>query len=419
MTTISEILMSIEAVRPVLLEEAPKCQQERRLTPRAFDALRQTGVFSLHAPKKYGGMEAHPVECLKAWEALGRIDASIGWNAFMTHAGLPPFAAWLSERGIREIFADGSMPVISGAFTPPLQTEKVEGGWRVNGTAPFGSGCHNAAWYLVPMSHPTRPAFAGFIRASDGIIEDTWHTLGMRGTGSANYGAKGAFVPDHLTAEPAPLTDPPPGFEGPLFRMYPCVSIFGQAITSVAVAANAVEAAVELCKKKTPNYQQATLQDQQLAQFWLGKAAALVEASRDTLHCAAEDAYADVVQSGKTLSDRGKIRVQLATSYAGEACAEATRHVNDVVGTAAIRLTQPFERYFRDAHTLIHHAANSNRRYVDAAQAHAWAADGLDIPQLLNGYLERPPDMQVAEPIPRRRSSSLSGPTRTDRCQIE
>lgn len=368
MTTTNDILASIEALRPVLLEEAPKCEQERRLTQRAFDALRQSGVFELHAPKKFGGLEAHPVECLKVWETLGRIDASIGWNAFMTHVGVPPFAAWLPENGIREIFATGTLPIMAGVFAPPLRTERVEGGWRVTGTSPFGSGCQNADWYVVPMSHETRPAFAGFVRASEGIVEDTWHTLGMRGTGSANFGANGAFIPDHLTADPGPLKNPPPGLDGPLFRMWPWVAVLAQAITSVAVAANAVEAAVEVCKKKTPNYQQAPLQDQQLAQFWLGKAAALVEASRDTLHRAAEDAYADVVESGQTLSDRAKIRAQLAASYAGEACAEATRLVNDTVGTSAIRLTQPFERYFRDAHTLIHHAANSNRRYVEAAK---------------------------------------------------
>jgi alkylation response protein AidB-like acyl-CoA dehydrogenase len=118
----------------------------------------------------------------------------------------------------------------------------------------------------------------------------------------------------------------------------------------------------------TPTYQQTALQDQQLAQYFLGKAAGLVEASRDTLYRAAQEAYDDVENSGKTLSREAKIRVQLATSFAIEACAEATRYVNDVVGTSAIRLAQPFERYFRDTHTIIHHAASSNRRYVDAAK---------------------------------------------------
>jgi alkylation response protein AidB-like acyl-CoA dehydrogenase len=183
--TVVDLLQSVEAIRPILLEEAPKCEQERRVTPRAFQALRDAGVFRLHAPKRFGGLEAPPSECLTIWEAIGRIDASIGWNAFMTHAGVPPFAAWLPESGVQEIFGKG-MPVMAGVFAPPLQTERVEGGWRVTGTAPFGSGCHNADWYIVPMSHETRPVFAGFIRAADGIIKDTWYVAVGRHPGTGH-----------------------------------------------------------------------------------------------------------------------------------------------------------------------------------------------------------------------------------------
>lgn len=257
---------------------------------------------------------------------------------------------------------------MAGVLAPPLKTERVAGGWRASGTSPFGSGCQNVDWLVIPLAHESRPAFAGFIRASDGIIEDTWHTLGMRGTGSAHFGADDVFVPDHLTVDPTPLSNPAPGMGGPLFRMWPWVPILGQVTVAVASAASAVEAAVNHCKSKTPSYQQTALQDQQLAQYFLGKAAALVEASRDTLYRAAQAAYDDVERSGATLSHAAKIRLQLAASFAAEACAEATRHVNDVVGTSSIRQTQPFERYFRDTHTIIQHAANSNRRYVDAAK---------------------------------------------------
>jgi indole-3-acetate monooxygenase len=367
MVTADDLLGSVNQIRPILLEEAPKCETERRVSPRAFQALRDAGMFTMHAPKRFGGLELHPTDCMRVWEAIGRIDSGIAWNAFMTHAGVPPFSAWLSEEAVREVYADG-IPTMAGVFAPPLKTQRVEGGWRATGTSPFGSGCQNVDWLVIPMSHESRPVFAGFIRAKDGITEDTWYTLGMRGTGSTNFGANDVFVPDHLTADPAPLTNPAPGMGGPLFRMWPWVSILGQAIVAVASAASAVEAAVDHCKKKTPSYQQAVLQDQQLAQYFLGKAAALVEASRDTLFRAAQVAYDDVENSGKTLSREAKIRIQLATSFAAEACAEATRYVNDVVGTSAIRQTQPFERYFRDTHTIIHHAANSNRRYVDAAK---------------------------------------------------
>jgi len=90
--------------------------------------------------------------------------------------------------------------------------------------------------------------FGAFFRREAVTILDTWHTLGMRGTGSADFAVTDLFVPEHLTVPVAPLRNPPPGFEGPLFRMWPWTAIIGEAIVSVGVAATAVDAAVHLCK---------------------------------------------------------------------------------------------------------------------------------------------------------------------------
>src|SRR5256885_508492 len=86
----------------------------------------------------------------------------------------------------------------------------------------------------------------------------------------------------------------------------------GTPTVSVGVAAAAVEAAVDLCKTKTPAYNATPLREQQLAQFQLGKAAARVEASRDSLYRAAEFAYSEVKRSNALLSPEAKIRLQLA-----------------------------------------------------------------------------------------------------------
>jgi alkylation response protein AidB-like acyl-CoA dehydrogenase len=73
--------------------------------------------------------------------------------------------------------------------------------------------------------------------------------------------------------------------------MWPWTAILGEATVSVGVAAAAVDAAVQLCKTKTPAYNATPLRGQRLAQFQMGKAKARVEASRDTLYRAAEAAY--------------------------------------------------------------------------------------------------------------------------------
>jgi indole-3-acetate monooxygenase len=132
------------------------------------------------------------------------------------------------------------------------------------------------------------------------------------------------------------------------------------------VAAAAVEAAVHLCKTKAPAYQSIALRDQQLAQFLMGKARARVEASRDTINCAAEFAYENVERSGLLLSTQAKIRLQMAVPFTAEARAEAVRLVNDVVETSSIRVGQPFERDFRDTPTLLQNFSESSPRYGSA-----------------------------------------------------
>ena len=365
--TVSDLLGEIERIGPLITENAGAAEADRRLSDAVYQAMYDAGLFAMLAPKAYGGLELHPTDCIRVWEAIARIDAAAAWNLVMNQA-VAAYSAWLPPKGIAELYA-GGIPTVAGAFHPPGKAARTDGGWRITGQIPFGSGCHQARWLAMPAREEGADAsFGAFIRRESATILDTWHTLGMRGTGSADYAVTDLFVPEHLTVPIAPLRNPAPGFGGPLFRMWPWTAIVGEATVSVGVGAAAVDAAVQLCKTKTPAYQGTALRDQQLAQFLMGKARARVEASRDTVNRAAEFAYQDVEGSGGLLSTEAKTRLQLAVSFAAEACAEAVRLVNDVVGTASIRIGQPFERHFRDTHTLLQHSDKSSPRYASAGR---------------------------------------------------
>jgi alkylation response protein AidB-like acyl-CoA dehydrogenase len=373
-----DLLRRVEQIRPILQECAPSAEANRQLPSAAYDAMIDAGLFAMHAPKAYGGLELHPVEIMQVLEAVARIDSAAAWNLTMNQE-IAAFAAWLPDAGAQELLGDGPTTV-AGALFPPAAAIRVDGGWRITGRCPFGSGCHNAKWLAMPAiemegDHPKvdpttgQPApFGVFFPRTAATILDTWHTLGMRGTGSTDYAVEDLFVPDRLTAPVAPLTHPAPGFEGPLYRMWPWNAILGEATVSVGVAATAVDEAIQLCKTKTAAFNATPLREQQLAQFQLGKAKARVEASRDTLYRAAEAGYEDVIRSGALLSTEAKVRLQLAASFTVEACAEAVRLVNDAIGTSSIRLEQPFERHFRDAHTLLQHSSKSSPRYASAGR---------------------------------------------------
>ena len=375
---IAKLLHAVERLRPLLEEQAPSNEAHLRVSPTAYDAMFDAGLFSMLQPKAHGGLELRPVEAMCVWEAVARIDSAAAWNLVMNQANLA-FVAWLPADGAAEVFRDGPTTV-AGVLNPPGAAVRSDGGWRITGRYPFASGCHSAAWVVIPAvemdgekpkSDPAtgQPAlFAAWLPRDEATILDTWHTMGMLGTGSTDVSTEDVFVPDHRTARVGPLSTPAPGFEGPLFRMWPLTAVLGEATVSAGISAAAVDAVVELCKTKTAAYNVTPLREQQLPQSLAGKALSRVNAARDTLSRAAEDAYDEIERSGELLSVDAKIRLQLAVCFAAEASAEATRLVNDVAGASSFRTAQPFERHFRDAHVLLQHASKSSARYGSAGR---------------------------------------------------
>ena len=66
----------------------------------------------------------------------------------------------------------------------------------------YASGAHFATWValsgvVTDETGGVVEAVMGFAPASELIMEDTWHTTGMRGTGSNTWLGEDIFVPDH------------------------------------------------------------------------------------------------------------------------------------------------------------------------------------------------------------------------------
>ena len=114
----------------------------------------------------------------------------------------------------------------TGSYAPVGQAVAVDGGYRLNGTGSFCSGCDNAQWQLlggmIPQPDGTvKPGFF-LMPTSDLTIDDNWHTMGLAGTGSKNIVARDVFVPAHRAVPFAELLDATaPGMRGnpnPLYR---------------------------------------------------------------------------------------------------------------------------------------------------------------------------------------------------------
>jgi alkylation response protein AidB-like acyl-CoA dehydrogenase len=313
-----------------------------------------------------------PVSVMRVVEEVARLDSAAGWNLQLS-TGIVPFFAWFPDDGVAEVWSETTDVIFGGTLFPPGRAIPVDGGYRVSGRWPFVSGCHNASWFVGPAlitdgdlprdSDDGDPVqIIAVYRAAEAEIVDTWHTLGMRGTGSHDVTAKDVFVPTRRTAILAPLTRPAKGFEGPLYRLTIWTAVAALAAPALGIARAAIDALIGLSGMKTPNYTKTTLRERPVAQFQAGQAEALLGAARAYLHGSLLDAWESAVQQ-QAISLEQKIKIQLASSFAMQAAAQAVDLVHTAAGTSAIRLEQPFEKHFRDVHVLTQHAFASANRY--------------------------------------------------------
>src|SRR6266487_78011 len=194
------------ALAPVVAQWRDTGEQERHVPRPLFEALRDAGIFSMSAPKAVGGAEVDEETILQAIEELSRQDGSVGWNVSVAAFGAT-VASYLPEAVLREVYRSGPDTVIAGGLPPKGAAMPVPGGFRLTGRWTFASGCHQADWMLgtsavmaqgTPQLRPDgRPDIRTFfVPVGACEILDTWHTAGLRGTGSHDWQVTDVFVPE-------------------------------------------------------------------------------------------------------------------------------------------------------------------------------------------------------------------------------
>jgi alkylation response protein AidB-like acyl-CoA dehydrogenase len=363
-----EIARSLE---PLIREHAGELE-DRRVPPRLVAALYDAGVFRAMLPREVGGLEAEPVEWLRMIEELARVDASVGWLAFIqSGVGLtfldPERFERFRVRGGGRLILAMSLGRLGG------KAVRVEGGYRVTGRWPFASGSPFATWLggmsvacdsggspvLDASGQPQR--LLAIWPADQARLIDTWDGLGLRGTGSGDFEVSGLFVPDDQVN---PGFYGAPAYDRALFRMKEMPEV-GHGAHALGIASAALESFVDAVNAKpAPGsaWQQA-MGHMQAHQIAFARADALVRAARALLHETVRAAYADAGASPE-LSLELRVRLREANIYAVRSAKEAVGLVFDMAGSSAVYRGRPVERAFRDISTAANHT-----NYVDTAYA--------------------------------------------------
>lgn len=176
-----------------------------------YAELRAHRVFSAGVPAELGGGGASHAELADVLRVLATYCSSTALALSMhTHQVLIPTWRWRHEQApvepfLRRVAAEELVLVSSGGsdwVAGSGTAEKVDGGYRITGRKVFSSGAPagdllmTMAIYADPTAGPTVLHFAIPLSAPGVKVQDTWRTLGMRGTGSHDTVLDGVFVPD-------------------------------------------------------------------------------------------------------------------------------------------------------------------------------------------------------------------------------
>ena len=331
-------------------EMSSEIDDDRRLPGELVALLGESGLLRAGAPVEVRGLELAPGVALRCAEAVARGNASAGWcvSIAITSSLL---VAYLPASSREALFGEGR-GVAAGVWAPRGTGRTVDGGVVVSGRWAFCSGItHADMMFAGCLVDDQRVPSVVALRKEDLQVLDTWHTLGLRGTGSHDTVADEVFVPADRVFS---LFDGPI-LDRPLYR-FPVFGFFALSIAAAALgnARAAIDDLVALASEKTGLGSTRTLAQRPSTQAAVATAESALSAAR-ALYYEAIEAGWQASQDGDGVSVGARNRLRLAATHAVRTAADVVRDMYDLAGGSAIYDSSPLQRRFRDAYTATAH----------------------------------------------------------------
>ena len=376
--TDADCLRRARELGPELDAAADEIERRRELPDAIVEALVERGLFRLLLPRNHGGAELRPAAYVSVIEEVAKHDASVAWclgqacGCTMTSAHLDPAVA-------REIFG-GKRGIVAWGPPGPAEARAVPGGYRLTGTWSFASGSHHATWLGAHVAildqngaPQLRPDGAPVMRTllfpkASASFTDIWQVIGLCGTGSDSYTVADLFVPEKYTVSRENAAKPrEPG----LLYAFSSSNIYASGFAGVAlgIARSALDAFVELARDKIPRGAKRTLRDNNVVQAQVSQSEARLCGARAFLLGSLDEIWREVSGSGRLAADHNTIIRLASTCWAIHQARDVVDMAYHAAGATAIFKSNPFERRFRDIHTVIQQYQGRQAHFETVGQA--------------------------------------------------
>jgi alkylation response protein AidB-like acyl-CoA dehydrogenase len=372
------ILNAAIALAPLIRERRDEIERGRRLPPSLVDALKKAGVFRIAMPRVWGGPELDPMTQLRVIEALSVADGSVGWCAMIGGEGAY-LSGFLDQPVAREMYSDIDS-VTAVALTVTGKAAKTKGGYRVSGRWPFASGCQHSTWLVggclvcdgdrqltgssgVPLTRQC------FFPTKEVQILDTWHTTGLRGSGSCDFEIADLFVPEERTFSFQELK-----FyrEGPLYRFFFNI-LFNFCGPALGIARAAIDALIDAGTRPRRmttvggKLQAGELRDDGFVQDSAGRAEATLAAARAYLFTTMSEFW-DTLVARREIPPRLLAHFLMVSGQVHAMSTQAVEYAYKARGGSSVYASNILDRCMRDVLTINQHTVNSLRSYAMAGR---------------------------------------------------
>ncbi len=343
---------------------AAAMEQARQMPAELAADMAAAGLFAQLVPGSLGGLELHPQVFFDTLAEAARADGATGW-VLMIGATTGMLSASLDPEWAQTIYGNQGRTITTGVTAPLGRALTEQGGLRITGRWPFGSGSQVSDWicggcFIYTSAEDSAPKtgangapehILAFFPRAEVTIHDTWDTSGLRGTGSHDIEVREAYVPQGRWVALGNRAR----VDGPLYR-FPTFGLLALGVSAVAIgiAERAIEEFIELAAGKVPTGSTRSLANRALAQRDLAMASANVRAARALTSSAIERAWLAAERTGK-LSTEHKADLRLAASNNAWRAAEAVDWLYHNAGGSAIYARSALQRCFRDVHVVTQH----------------------------------------------------------------
>lgn len=355
-----EIMARVAALAPGLAGDALACDTARRVIPSSMAAMVRAGLFRISAPSRVGGYELRVRTFHNAVTEISQSCPSSGWVLMVMDAHHHVMGSFPPEAQ-DEVFTIGG-GLVAGTLSWQGTATPASGGYRVNGRWQFGSGIDNADWVMLGCADPKgAPLVHVVLPVSDITVDDTWHVIGLQGSGSKDLVANNVFVPEHRTVNTLDLF----GGRSPHSAMHPTnvYKISAQEMLSLSVTAgvlgsakHARDAFVEHTRERRNVLTGARKAEHIPTQMRAAESAIEIHAA-ELLVADMHTEFERLMASGERTDSAHRARYCWQAAYGVDICRRAVNRLYEASGAHAVYDGGAVQTAFRNINVAAQHAS--------------------------------------------------------------